>query len=151
MIAPRLKELLDRSGVQYRSIPHLTAYHADRTAAAAEVPRREFAKVVVVKADGRLCMAVLPASDRLHLEDLRYGLGAQHLALVGEEELRGAFPDCDVGAMPPFGELYGMEVFVSPHLREDEEIAFNAGSHDEAVHMHYRDYERLAHPNVLRM
>lgn len=150
MVTPRLKELLDGQQIPYRSIPHPLAYDSQRTAQAAHVPGQEFAKTVVLRADGRLCMAVLPATDRVRLEVLRDAMGVEELSLAEESELREAFPDCDVGAMPPFGELYGMEVFVSPHLREDEQIAFNAGSHDEALRMRYRDYERVAHPNLLR-
>lgn len=150
MITPRLKELLDSSGAFYRSIPHQTTYHADRTAQAAEVPSREFAKTLIVKVDGRECMVVLAADERLQLEDLRRALGAQKVELASEDEVRRAFPDCEVGAMPPFGELYGMEVLVSPRLQQDEEIAFNAGSHDEALHMHYRDFERLANAHSLQ-
>jgi Ala-tRNA(Pro) deacylase len=149
MVTPRLKELLDRNHVPYQSIPHAEAYDAQRTAEAAHVPGREFAKAVIVRADERLCMAVLPASDRVDLERLRRSLGARDLELADEDEIRETFPDCDIGALPPFGELYGMEVFVSPHLREDERIAFNAGSHDEALAMQYRDYERLVRPTVL--
>lgn len=151
MIAPRLKELLDQNGVSYHCIPHPITYHADSTAAATHVTSHQFAKTVIVKADGHLCMVVLPASDRIHVEDLRAGLGARSLELATEQEVQRAIPDCEVGAMPPFGDFYGMDVFVSPHLREDEEIVFNAGSHSEAVRMHYRDYERLAHPNPMRM
>lgn len=151
MITPRLKELLDSSGARYTTIPHPTTYESSRTAEVTAVPGREFAKAVILKADDRLCMAVLPAPDQVHLEDLRRSLGARSLTLADEDEIREAFPDCDLGAMPPFGGLYGIEVFVSPHLRQDEVIAFNAGSHDEALRMRYEDYERLARPNVLRM
>lgn len=150
MVSTRLKELLEKQHVSYRSIAHSEAYDAQRTAQAAHVPGREFAKTVVVRADGKLCMAVLPAMDQVDLDCLRQSLGAHEVALADEEEIRRAFPDCDLGAQPPFGELYGMEVFVSPHLRQDERIAFNGGSHDEAIVMQYADYERLAHPNVLR-
>lgn len=151
MITPRLKELLEQSGARYHSIPRLTAYRADRTALAAGLPPREFAKTVLVKADGRLCMVVLPSDHHVHLETLRQQLGAGTLELASEREVGQAFPDCETGAMPPFGRLYGMEVFVSPALQQDEEIAFNAGSHDEALRMSYRDYERLAQPRRLQM
>ncbi|MEX0730753.1 MAG: YbaK/EbsC family protein [Aquisalimonadaceae bacterium] len=151
MIAPRLKELLDQNGVSYHRISHPDTYHAHSTATATHVPSRQFAKTVIVKADKRLCMVVLPASDRIHLQDLRAGIGAHALELATEREIRDVISDCEVGAMPPFGDFYGMEVFVSPHLREDEDIVFNGGTHNEAVRMHYRDYERLAHPNPMRM
>jgi Uncharacterized conserved protein len=150
MIMPRLKQLLDSNRVHYQTIPHPVAYDAQRTAQAAHVSGHDFAKTVVVKADGQLCMAVLPASEQVHLEELRHALGAREVTLADEDELRAAFPDCDLGAMPPFGGMYGMEVFVNPRLREDEKIAFNAGSHDEVLRIRYQDFERLARPNLLR-
>lgn len=150
MISHRLRQLLTSEHVAYRTLPHEVEYDAQRTAAAAHVRGREFAKTVVLRADGRLCMAVLPASDQVDLEALRRAMGAHELELAGEPEMERAFPDCETGAMPPIGELYGMDVFVSPHLREDEEIAFNGGCHDELVLMRYGDFERLAHPSPLR-
>lgn len=150
MISARLKDLLERNKIPYQSIPHAVSYDAQRTAEAAHVRGHEFAKAVIFRADGRLGMAVLPASDQVDLELLRAGLGAQELMLAEQDEIREAFPDCDVGAMPPFGELYGVEVFVSPRLREDERIAFKGGSHDEAVAIRYSDYERLVQPTMMR-
>jgi len=151
MIAQKLQGLLDQAGISYHSIPHHTTFHANRTARAADVPTDEFAKSVILRVDGRLCMAVLPASDQVNLDALRRELSAREVELASEAELRQAFPDCDTGAMPPFGGLYGMEVYVSPRLAEDQEIAFNAGSHDEVLSMHYADFERLVNPRTTRM
>lgn len=150
MPTPKLQDFLNDSGVRYRSLPHPTSYTAQRTAEVAHISGKQLAKTVVLRVDGRLAMAVLPAHDRVHLDDLRQALGAADVELASEEEMRRAFPDCDVGANPPFGNLYGMDVFVSPRLREDDEIAFNAGSHDELLVMSYRDFERLADPHPLR-
>ncbi|MFE8069449.1 YbaK/EbsC family protein [Marinobacteraceae bacterium S3BR75-40.1] len=149
MISPKLKEYLDSNAVKYQSLPHEPAADAARTAHVAHVPGREFAKAVIVKANGRLTMAVVPATDHVHVKELKQALGAADLELADEDEIRAAFPDCEVGAMPPFGNLYGMEVFVNEHLREDDSIVFNAGSHDEALRMSYQDFDRLVHPQVL--
>ncbi len=151
MVTPRLKDLLEEQHVAYQTIAHPIAYDAQHTAEAANISGHAFAKTVLVMVDGRLCMLVLPASDYVNLDALRLALGAKELRLAHEYEFQAVFPDCEIGAMPPFGDLYGIEVFVSPHLRENEDIVFNAGSHDEAIRMHYRDYERLARPTPLYM
>ena len=145
----RLKEFLDKEHVKYVSIVHSPAFTAQEIAAAAHVPGKELAKSVIVKIDGELAMVVLPASDQVRLANLQEKLGARHVELADEDEFREAFPDCETGAMPPFGNLYGMNVFVSQALREDEEIAFNAGSHSELIRLTYADYERLVHPTPL--
>jgi Ala-tRNA(Pro) deacylase len=103
-----------------------------------------------VEIDGRLAMAVLPASQKVELEQLRDALGAQRVSLAREDVFRDRFPVCERGAMPPFGNLYDMDVYVADTLAEDEEIAFNAGSHTQLVRMAYRDFERLVQPQVLR-
>jgi Ala-tRNA(Pro) deacylase len=151
MIASRLKSFLDREGVQYTIVPHATAYTATQTAQAAHVPGREFAKAVMVKIDHRMAMAVLPASEKLDLAQLRHAANAKHVYLAPEDEFDNWFPGCEPGAMPPFGNLYGMEVYVSRTLAADEEIAFNAGSHAEAMKIKYRDYERVVQPVVARL
>ena len=145
----RLKEFLDKEHVKYVSIGHSPAFTAQEIAAAAHVPGKELAKSVIVKIDGELAMVVLPASEHVRLMSLRETLGARNVELADENEFEGAFPDCETGAMPPFGNLYGMKVFVSQALREDEEIAFNAGSHSELIRLTYADYERLVHPTPL--
>jgi len=145
----RLKEFLDREHVKYVSIDHSPAFTAQEVAESAHIPGREIAKSVIVKIDGELAMVVLPASEHVHLAILRESLGASKVELADEDEFKKAFPDCETGAMPPFGNLYGMKVFVSPALREDEKIAFNAGSHSELIRLNYADYERLVHPTPL--
>lgn len=145
----RLKEFLDKEHVKYVTIDHSPAYTAQEVAANAHIPGRELAKTVIVKVDGELTMVVLPASEHVRLEHLRQTLGAKKAELADEDEFREAFPDCETGAMPPFGNLYGMKVFVSQALREDEEIAFNAGSHSELIRLPYAEYERLVEPTPL--
>lgn len=149
MINQKLREFLDSNGVSYRTEVHEPTVDASRTAQAAHVRGREFAKTVIVKADGRLFMTVLPSTDRVDVDQLKQALGAKDLELADEDEINAAFPDCEIGAMPPFGNLYNMDVFVSQHLREDEHIVFNAGSHSEVIRMSYQDYDRLVHPQVL--
>jgi len=146
----KLKKCLDENGVKYVSIQHSPAYTAQEVAASAHVPGHEMAKTVVVKLDGQMAMAVLPASEHIILDRLREEVGANSLVLASEDEFRDAFPDCDLGAMPPFGNLYGMDVFVSENLTEYETISFNAGSHTELIRLAYRDFERLARPTQLR-
>lgn len=151
MPVQKLKAYLDQNAVPWVSIVHSPAYTAQETAASAHVRGREMAKTVMVKVDGRMAMAVLPASERVDLEKLREVTGSARVSLATEQEFRTLFPDCEPGAMPPFGNLYGMDVFVAPDLTKDTEIAFNAGSHTELIRMPYRDFERLVQPKVLAL
>ena len=146
MTAKRLKDFLDREGVKYETIAHSPAYTARDTAQAAHVQGKDFAKTLIVKIDGRLAMAVLPAPEKLDLAQLKKAAGAKHVSLAFESEFERWFPGCEPGAMPPFGNLYGMEVFVAKSLAADEQIAFNAGSHAELVRTAYKDFERLVQP-----
>jgi Ala-tRNA(Pro) deacylase len=145
----RLKDFLDKEHVKYVTIGHSPAYTAQEIAALTHTPGKELAKTVIVKVDGELTMVVLPASEKVRLNHLRQTLGTENVELAREDEFKGAFPDCETGAMPPFGNLYGMNVFVAQELREDDEIAFNAGSHDELIRLSYAEYERLVHPTPL--
>lgn len=151
MLAPRLKEFLDTNGVKYLTIPHRQAYTAMEVAEAAHVRGPEMAKTVIVDVDGHLAMAVLPATRHVNVEHLRRSVGAQHVGIAKEGEFRFDFPGCEVGAMPPFGNLFNMDVLVDPRLAEDEEIAFNAGTHTEVVRMAYKDFDRLVHPRTAAM
>ena len=145
----RLKDFLDKQHVKYVTIAHSPAYTAQEIAELTHTPGKELAKTVIVKIEGELAMVVLPASDKVRLGHLRQTLGTEDIELANEDEFEGAFPDCETGAMPPFGNLYGMSVFVDQTLREDEEIAFNAGSHDELIRLSYAEFERLVHPTPL--
>ncbi len=146
----KLKEFLESQDVDFTSIPHSEAYTAQEIAALTHVPGKEFAKTVMVKVDGRLAMAVLPASYHADLDMLRKSIGASEVRLATEDEFDRLFSDCEEGAMPPFGNLYGIDEYVDSALQEDEMITFNAGSHIELIRMSFNDFKRLAHPKIAR-
>ncbi|WP_076791505.1 aminoacyl-tRNA deacylase [Chlorobium sp. KB01] len=147
----KLREFLDSHAVRYFVLSHSPAYTAQEIAAAAHVPGKELAKTVMVSINGTMAMVVLPASRQLDFERLREVTGTRDVELAGEREFAGLFPECEIGAMPPFGNLYGMDVYVAEELEEDDEIAFNAGSHNELLRLSYEDYRRLVHPEVARL
>jgi len=150
MPVQRLKDFLDENQVKYVVISHSRAFTTQEIAAATHIPGKELAKTVIVEIDGRTAMAVLPGSQKVDLALLRDALGAERVTLAKEAAFRDRFPECDPGAMPPFGNLYGMPVYVADGLTEDEEIAFTAGSHTQLVRLAYRDFERLVKPEVMR-
>ncbi|HEY9172316.1 MAG TPA: YbaK/EbsC family protein [Verrucomicrobiae bacterium] len=149
MPVKKLKQFLDANNVKYVSIIHSPAYTAQEVAASAHIPGKALAKTVIVDLDGELAMAVLPANRRVVLQDLRDLTGSDRVKFASEDTFKARFPDCEVGAMTPFGHLYDMEVFAAESLRENKEIAFNAGSHVEVIKLAYEDFERLAKPNVM--
>lgn len=144
----KLKEFLDKHKVKYVTLSHSTAYTASEIAALAHVKGRNMAKTVVVKLDGQLAVAVLPAKYQIDLRKLREATGAQRADLAREEEFAGRFPGCETGAMPPFGNLYDLPVYVDESLTHDEEIFFNACSHTELMQVAYSDFQRLVKPQV---
>jgi Ala-tRNA(Pro) deacylase len=146
----KLKAFLDENNVKYVTVRHSGAYTAQEIAASAHVSGKEFAKTVIVKIEGKLAMTVLPASYQLNFRLLHEIFGTQQVTLATEAEFKYFFPDCDVGAMPPFGNLYDMEVFVAESLAEEKEISFNAGNHTEMIKLSYDDFERLVRPRVFR-
>ena len=150
MPVKKLKEFLDSHQIKYVIIGHSPAYTAQEIAASAHVSGKELAKTVVVKIDDKLAMAVLPASYQVDFDLLQEAAGARQVDLATEEEFRNRFPECELGAMPPFGNLYEMEVYVAEGLAEDEEIAFNAGSHTELLRLAYDDFQRLVEPRVVK-
>jgi Ala-tRNA(Pro) deacylase len=150
MPVQKLKEFLDKEGVKYVVISHSPAYTAQEIAASAHIPGKELAKTVMVDIDGKIAMAVLPASQKVDLELLREAAGAERVALAREQVFQHRFPDCDLGAMPPFGNLYDMDVYVADSMTEDEEIVFNAGARTELVKLAYHDFDRLVRPKVMR-
>lgn len=151
MPVKKLKEYLDTHKIEYITINHSLAYTAQRIAASAHIPGKDIAKTVVLKVDGKLVMAVLPASCKINLDLLKNVLNASLIEISSEKEFSTLFPDCEVGAMPPFGNLYGMDVYVAEKLTLDEEIAFNAGSHRELIRLAYRDFEKLVKPTVIKL
>lgn len=146
----KLQQFLDEQHVEYTVINHRPVYTAQEIAAIAHIPGKQLAKTVIIKLDGNLAMAVLPASSRVDLKLLKEASGANVVELAGEKEFAQLFPECETGAMPPFGNLFGMRVFVAAKLAEDKEIAFNAGSFSELVRLSFSDYQKLVHPTVAR-
>ncbi len=147
----RLEEYLNREKINYKRIVHSRAYTSQKTAAYAHISGKEIAKSVIAKIDGKMVMAVLPASYQLDLNELKRATGAKDVRLATESEFKDVFMDCEVGAQPPFGNLYNIEVFVAEKLTEDTNIAFNACNHAELIQMTYKDFQRLVHPTVIKI
>lgn len=145
----RLKDYLDKQGIRYVSIEHSPAYTMQEVAASAHITGKQMAKTVIVELDGKMAMAVLPANKKIVSEDLQNVTGSENVKVASENDFLKRFPDCEGGAMPPFGNLYDMDVYVADSLAENDEIAFNAGSHSEVIKMSYVDFERLVRPRVL--
>ena len=145
----KVKAFLDANHVKYVTLSHSKAYTAQGIAAVSHISGKELAKSVIVKLDGALAMAVLPASFQVDLTALKKAVGVREAELASEREFKRHFPDCETGAMPPFGNLYGIPVYVDETLTEDHEIAFNAGSHYELIKLAFEDFDRLVHPEVL--
>ncbi len=151
MSSTKLKDYLDQENVRYTTIKHSTAYTAQEVAQLAHIPGDEMAKTVIVKIDDKQAMVVLPATEHIDLEILGGALGAKNVCLATEAEFMPQFSDCEIGAMPPFGNLYHMDVYVEEALSQDEMIAFNACTHNELIEMSYVDFARLAKPEVFRI
>lgn len=149
MPSKKLKAYLDENNVKYVTIRHSPAYTAQEIAAAAHIPGGELAKTVILKVDGEFVMASLPASEMVNLESLKQALGASSVELASESEFANLFPDCEPGAMPPFGNLFDMSVYASSDLAKDERIAFSAGSHSELIQLTFDDFSRLVRPKML--
>jgi Ala-tRNA(Pro) deacylase len=148
MPAQKLKRMLDQRSIKYLSINHSPAYTARETAASTFVPRREFAKTIIVDVDGEKVMAVLTASRHVDLEALRKLAGGKEARLASEDEFEELFPDCEIGAMPPFGSLYATRIFVDEMVTEVDDLCFNAGSHEQILRMDCSDYLNLEQPVV---
>ena len=146
-----LREYLDKHSVQYIVISHSLAYTAQGIAALTHIPGKELAKTVIVKMDGKLAMVIVPGSLHVSLNLLKKETMAKVVELASEADFKDRFPECETGAMPPFGNLYGMDVFVDESLAQDKEIAFNAGSHRELIRLAWEDFEKLVKPKMIRM
>ncbi|HEY8994320.1 MAG TPA: YbaK/EbsC family protein [Lacunisphaera sp.] len=144
-----MTEFLEGNGVPYRNIRHSAAFKSADIAESVHRDRHNFAKTVVVVIDGEMALVVVPASARLVLPELRDMFQTTHVRLATEDEFADVFPDCALGAMPPFGNLYGLAIYVEASLAEQPEIAFNAGTHTEVITMAYADFDRLVHPLLL--
>jgi Ala-tRNA(Pro) deacylase len=140
---------LDENNIEYVVITHSPAFTAQCIAGLAHIPGKELAKTVMVELDSQLAMAVLPANLRVDLLQLKKAANVRTAALASEDEFYGRFPMCETGAMPPFGNLFGIAVYAEESLARDIEIAFNAGTHRELIRMAWRDYERLVKPKII--
>jgi Ala-tRNA(Pro) deacylase len=150
MISAKLEQYLDNSGVAYTRHVHSPAYTSQEIAHSVHVPGREMVKSVILKADeGSLVMAVLSANNMANLDLLREEIGCQHLRLAAEYEFRDAFPTCKPGAMPPFGNLFNLPTYCEATLSKNQEIEFNAGTHEETIRMTFDDYKRLVNPKLI--
>ncbi|MCP4294649.1 MAG: YbaK/EbsC family protein [Proteobacteria bacterium] len=149
MLSTKLKNCLEEHHIWYNSIKHSIAYTSQEIAEQTHVSGKEFAKTLIIKQDSKLVMVVIPADRRLDLKKLKKNLGATNIELAAEEEFRELFPDCEMGAMPPFGNLYGMDVYLAKAMVEGEEISFNAGTHSDIVKLSFEDYAKLVHPIIM--
>ena len=149
MPSPRLKEFLDQQNVKYITISHSLAFTSLDIAKSAHIPTKQLAKTVILKINGQASMVVSPAAYKIDIENLSAAFRGATIELADEEEFMHWFPDCEVGAMPPFGNLYDMDVYVAERLTENDDIAFNAGSHLEVIQMHYKDFETLVKPKLV--
>jgi Ala-tRNA(Pro) deacylase len=150
MAVAKLAEYLDTNRVRYVVISHSPAYTAQGIAGLTHISGRELAKTVIVKLDENLAMAVLPAKFHVDLLLLKRAAGAKSVMLASEEDFRERFPECETGAMPPFGNLYGLPVYADKSLEKDKEIAFNAGTHRELIRMAWEDFKTLVQPRMLQ-
>lgn len=150
MPVKQIKEFLDNNHIKYASMTHSPAFTAQEIAAAAHVSGRQLAKTVIVKANGKFAMVVVPASEHINFAKLREVIGSD-VDLASESEFKDKFAGCEVGAMPPFGNLYDMPVFVSEELSHQNEVLFNAGSHSELMKVDFHDFERVVKPKVVMM
>lgn len=147
----KLCKHLDSHNIRYLTIKHSQAYTAQETAQTAHIHGKEFAKTVVVRLDGKLALAVIPAPEKLDIELLANASAAKEVELAGEDEFQESFPDCETGAMPPVGSLFDMEVYLEEEMTWNDKITFNAGSHTELVQMSIKDYMSLVQPKIVRI
>lgn len=146
MPVKKLKEFLENQKVKYVSMMHSPAFTSQEIAAAAHISGKQLAKTVIVKMDGKFAMIVLPANDQVNFSRFREATKCKEVDLASESEFKEKFSGCEVGAMPPFGNLYDMAVYVSSDLGHQSHIIFNAGSHSELMQMAYSDFEKLVQP-----
>lgn len=149
MALEKLTNYLDEKGIKYVVVRHSKAFTAQEVAASAHIPGKEMVKTVMVKVDNEIKMFVLPSTHDVDFEAIKDTFDAENVELASEAEFEDMFPDCELGAMPPFGNLFDMDTYVAEVLTEDEEIAFNAGTHKELVKLNYKDFEDLVSPEIV--
>ncbi|HEX5607545.1 MAG TPA: YbaK/EbsC family protein [Candidatus Binatia bacterium] len=150
-ILKRLKEVLDNSKIPYEVYNHALAYTAQEIAAKQHFSGNEMAKVVMLEVDDELVMGVIAGNHKINPETVRASLGAGRVRMATEDEFISRFPECEIGAMPPFGNLFGLKVFVDPALAKDEYIYFNAGNHVQTVRLRYKDFTALVNPRIVAL
>jgi Ala-tRNA(Pro) deacylase len=150
-LSERLRSFLDSAHAQFTLTTHPKAYTAREVAVAEHLPPKEVAKTVVIFGDGIYHMIAVPASRLVDLHEVRTALGLAQVRLATEDELAKLFPDCELGAMPPLGPMYGIPVYLDGTLASQPTIAFNAGTHSEVIHMQIGEYRRLVSPRVVSM
>jgi Ala-tRNA(Pro) deacylase len=150
-VMKKLRELFDEAKVSYEVYNHPLAYTAQEIAERQHFSGDQMAKVVMLKVDGNLVMGVITGSQKVHLNTVRSNLGAHEVRLATEDEFISRFPDCEIGAMPPFGNLFGVPVYVDPAVEKDESVYFNAGNHVQTVRLRYKDFEKLVKPRVVHL
>lgn len=150
MAVRKLEEFLKKNNITYEKITHSQVFTATEKAAAAHVSGKELAKTVIVKIDGKLTMAVLQACYKVDFNLLKAATEANEIELANEEEFKYMFPECEIGAVPPFGNIYGFEVIVEENLAKNEKILFNAGSHTELFRLSYKDLEKHIKPKIVK-
>lgn len=146
-----LKSYLDNNHVSYKTVDHPVAYSARETSHVCNVSENALAKTVMVFVGNKLAMVVLPANENINFKSLREALHENDVSLATERDFSPTFKDCELGAMPPFGNLYDMEVYVAKDLANNKEIAFNAGTHTEIIKLAWRDYEKLVRPHLINV
>lgn len=149
MTAARIKKYLKSQKTKYKTLKHSPVYTAQEVAASAHIPGRQLAKAVMIKLDGEMSMAILPASCQVNFDALKKTLKVKKVKLATEKEFKDLLPDCEIGATPPFGNLYDMKVIADKSLSTQEVIAFCAGSHTELIQLSYQDFEKLVKPKVV--
>ena len=149
MKGQKVIDFLRNNNIHFDIIKHPTAFTAQGIAHAAHISGKMLAKTVIVNVDGKFKMLVMPANKRINIDALKGLLWAKNVRLATEDEFREIFTDCEIGGMPPFGNLYGLDTYIASELTRDEEIAFNAGSHSQLCKITYSDYAKLAHPKVM--
>lgn len=147
---PRLLNYLSENNIPYSTITHAPAYTAQQIAASAHIPGKKMAKTVIIQSGDQYAMVVLPANKKVDLNLFKVASGWKEANIANEYQFIDRFPDCEAGAMPPFGNLYGMEVFIDPDLTHGSDIFFNGGTHSELIKVSFEDYSRLVHPHLLK-
>jgi Ala-tRNA(Pro) deacylase len=150
-ISPKLKTFLDKEKISYEVLHHSTAFTAQEVAGAQHIPGKQAIKSVIVKADGKFVMVVLPAIHMLDLKKFKESTHAKEAVLATEGDIAKLFPDYEVGAEPPFGQLYGLDVYADQDLDPNLSVIFNAGTHTDTVRIKYADYLRVVKPKVVKV